>query len=90
MFVMSKKNFRIRRADGSSFLIRKDYIGELPEDVSAHWLVQGAIADGSIATPKGKEDAAVDAAAKKAKGKAKASDLRPDAPKEEDLTGTEE
>lgn len=30
MFIISKKNFRIRRADGSPFMIPRDYIGEIP------------------------------------------------------------
>lgn len=82
MFIMSKKNFLIRRADGSSFLIRKDYIGEIPDDVSGHWMVQAAIYDGSIATPSSKKDAALEAAGTEASAKAAASDKRPDAPKD--------
>lgn len=83
MFILSKKNFLIRRADGSSFLIRKDYVGEIPDDVSAHWMVQAAISDGSIATPGNNKDAALEAASTEANKKAAAADIRPDAPKKE-------
>lgn len=81
MFIVSKKNFLIRRADGSSFLIRKDFVGEIPADVAENWMVQGAIADGTIATPQGKKDAALEAAAAAAAEKAAESDIRLDAPK---------
>lgn len=81
MFIMSKKNLLIRRADGSSFLIRKDFVGEIPADVAKNWLVQGAIADGTIATPRGKKDAALEGADAVAAKKAAESDIRPDAPK---------
>ena len=43
MFIVSKKKFIVRRADGSSYLIRKDYIGEIPGDVAESNLVQKAI-----------------------------------------------
>ena len=33
MFIVSKRNYQVRRADGSSYLIKKDFIGEIPEDV---------------------------------------------------------
>ena len=51
MFIMSKRNFLVPRADGTNYMIRKDYIGDIPEDVANSWLVQAAIKDGGIATP---------------------------------------
>ena len=54
MFIVSKKKFIVRRADGSSYLIRKDYIGEIPGDVAESNLVQKAIRGGSIAVPRGR------------------------------------
>lgn len=86
MFIISKKNFKVRRADGSSFLIPRDYIGEIPDDVAANWLVQAAIKDGSVATPHGRKDAQLEAAASDAGRKAGQSDIRPDAKaKREDM-----
>lgn len=83
MFIMAKKNFRIRRADGSSFLIPKDFVGEIPNDVASHWLVQAAIQSGSIATPQGKQDNALEKADGEAEKKAAEADIRPDAEKAE-------
>ena len=34
MFIVSKRNYQVRRADGSLYLIKKNYIGEIPEDVA--------------------------------------------------------
>lgn len=79
MFIIAKKNFRIRRADSSLFMIRKDYIGEIPRDVAAHWLVQAALADGSIATPRGRNDPALWQADAEAAARAADADIRPDA-----------
>lgn len=79
MFIIAKKNFRIRRADGSFFMIPKDYIGEIPRDVAAHWLVQAALADGSMATPRGRNDPALWQADAEAAARAADADIRPDA-----------
>ena len=46
MFIVSKRNFRVRRADGTFYLIRKDYAGDIPEDVFKSRLVQEAIIGG--------------------------------------------
>lgn len=79
MFIVSKKNFQIRRPDGSSCRIRKDWAGELPEDVAGSWLVQAAIRSGSIiASPSTKDKDLVQAEAA-AEQKAQAADIRPDA-----------
>ncbi len=79
MFIISKKNFRIRRADGSPFIIPRDYIGEIPQDVAAHWLVKAALADGSIAAPQGRNDPALWQADAEAAALAADADIRPDA-----------
>ena len=34
MFIVSKRNYLVIRADGSAYRIKKDYIGEIPEDVA--------------------------------------------------------
>lgn len=81
MFIMSKKNFLIPRADGSRYMIRKDYIGDIPEDVAKTWLVQAAIKDGSIATPASHLDGDLRASDAKAEDLSKEHDKRPDAPK---------
>lgn len=86
MFIIAKKNFRIRRADGSSFLIKKNYIGEIPEDISRHWLVQSAIKSGSIATPKGTKDNTLIKADQEAEEKAAAADIRPDVQEKDEDT----
>lgn len=65
MFIFSKKNFLIRRADGSEYLIAKGYTGEIPEDIAQSRLVQNAIKGGSIVTPAGHSDKAVETAAAK-------------------------
>ena len=43
MFIVSKRNYLVIRADGSAYRIKKDYIGEIPEDVAESVLVQRAI-----------------------------------------------
>lgn len=82
MFIMSKKNFRIRRADGSSFCIKKDFIGEIPNDVAGHWLVQAAMASGSIAAPEETKDRALEQASEQAQEKADGADIRTDSNEE--------
>lgn len=79
MFIISKKNFRVRRADGSPYLIRKDFIGEIPEDVANSTLVRSAIQTGSIATPSGHKDKELRKADEIAKETFCESDIRPDA-----------
>lgn len=32
MFIVSKRNYLVIRADGSVYKIKRDYIGEIPED----------------------------------------------------------
>jgi hypothetical protein len=75
MFINSKKNFEICEGE-KKFLIPRNYIGEVPAWVSKHWLVQAAIKDGSIATPKTKKDRALEQADTEAEVKAEAADKR--------------
>ena len=71
MFINSKARLAVRLEDGSSYLIPKDFIGEIPDKVAKSWLVQAAIKSGHIAVPAGKTDAALEEADKKAKSKRK-------------------
>ena len=79
MFIISKRNYNVRRADGSLFLIKKDYIGEIPENVAASQLVQRAIRGGMIAIPQGKADAQLEQADAAAGEREERNDIRPDA-----------
>lgn len=67
MFILSKKNFLIRRADGSAHRIGKGYAGEIPEDVAKARLVQAAIKGGSIIAPPSHADKDIRAADKSKK-----------------------
>lgn len=57
MFIVSKKKFAIPYS-GGIFTITKDYVGEVPDEVANHWLIQKAIESGSIATT-GKKDSEI-------------------------------
>ena len=83
MFILSKRNFRVRRADGSSFLIKKDFIGDIPEDVFNNRLIQKAIKGGLVAAPESHKDKALYEADTEAADKADAVDIRPDAKNKE-------
>ena len=63
MFIHSSKKFKVRRADGSSYLIQKGFVGEIPSDVAKEWIIQEAIKEGSISTPASKKDKDIDKAA---------------------------
>lgn len=56
MFIVSKRNYDVRRPDGSLYKIRKDFIGDIPEDVADTRLVQRAIRAGMIFIPSGTAD----------------------------------
>ena len=56
MFIVSKRNYSVRRADGSSFLIEKDFIGNIPDDVAESGLVRRALKAGMIFCPPGAKD----------------------------------
>lgn len=88
MFIVAKKKFRIKRADGSLFLIPKEYMGEIPGDVASHWLMQSAIKSGSIAASGSSADKSLDKAVDQAAEAEKVADIRPDA-KETEAEGKE-
>lgn len=70
-FINSKVSLNVVFPDGSKYRIPKDYIGDIPDKVAKHWLVQAAIKSGHIAVPQGKTDAELESADKKAKSKKK-------------------
>lgn len=79
MFIISKRNYRVRRADGSFYTIKKDFIGAIPEDVAESNLVQRAIRGGMICVPQGTGDLQLEEAGEEAAKKAAENDVRPDA-----------
>lgn len=79
MFIISKRNFLVRRADGSPYRIKKDYIGEIPQDVFESSLIQGAIKGGLVAAPESHRDKELHKADAEAEARADAADIRPDA-----------
>ena len=81
MFVISKRNFRVRRADGSFFVVKKDYIGDIPDDVFNSSLIQGAMKTGLIVSPESSADKALYKADHEAEKKQAEADIRPDAKK---------
>ena len=83
MLIIAKRNYLVRRADGSFYRIEKDYIGEIPEDVAESELVQRAILGGNIAVPGGSKDKELYKADDAAVEQAAEYDIRPDAEKPE-------
>lgn len=81
MFIVAKRNYLVRRADGSFYRIEKDYIGEIPEDVAESELVQRAIVGGNIAVPGGIRDRELYKADDAAAERSVEYDIRPDAEK---------
>lgn len=69
MFIHSSKSFRVRRADGSPYIIKRDFVGDIPADVAKSKIIQMAIQDGSISTPESKKDADIEKAADESKAK---------------------
>lgn len=65
MFIFSKKNFIVNRADGSKYRINKGYTGDIPDDVAQSRLVQAAIKGGSIVAPASHSDKDMQAAVEK-------------------------
>lgn len=79
MFIVSKRNYSVRRADGSSFLIEKDFIGNIPDDVARSGLVMRALKAGMIFCPPGTRDRQMEQAGAEAEKKAAQNDKRQDA-----------
>lgn len=70
-FINSKVRLAVRLEDGSFYTIPKDFIGEIPDQVAASWLVQAAIKSGQIAVPEARTDKALEEADEKAEAKKK-------------------
>lgn len=79
MFIISKRNFLIQYPGREPYLIRKDFVGEIPDAIASHWMVQAAIASGTIAAPQGQKDQQLEQADEEAGKKADEADIRPDA-----------
>lgn len=79
MFVVSKRNFLVRRADGTSYLVKKDYVGDIPDDVFSSRLIQGAMKTGLVIAVQSHKDKDLIAADEEAQKKQGAADIRPDA-----------
>lgn len=82
MFIISKRNYRVKRADGSFYGIKKDFIGIIPDDVAESALVQRAIRGGMVCVPEGTKDRELERADGEAAQKASENDVRPDAGEE--------
>lgn len=76
MFINSKSCFEIREG-ARKLVIPRNFIGNIPDWASKHWLVQAAIRDGSIATPDNMADRSLEAADAVAEEKAEEYDMRP-------------
>lgn len=63
LFVVANKRFKVRRADGSPYVIPKGYVGTIPDDVSKEWIVQAALKDGSIVSSESTKDKDIEKAA---------------------------
>lgn len=79
MFIVSKRNFRVRRADGTFYLVKKDYVGDIPDDVFNSRLIQGAMKTGLVIAVQSHKDKDLIEADEEAKKKQEAADNRPDA-----------
>jgi len=88
MFFNCKKNLVIRVGDEITE-INKDFIGEIPDALAGHWMIQAAIKDGTIATPAGTSDKKLEQADTAAAEKAEAADIRPDASPNSEADGAE-
>lgn len=90
MFIVSKRNYKVRRADGSSYLIEKDFIGDIPNDVAQSSLVQRAIKAGMVFSPQGTKDKQIEHADDDAKKKAAKNDKRLDSKAKEEQPAIED
>lgn len=81
MFIMSKRTFLVKRADGSTYRVKKDFVGDIPQDVYESSVIQGAIKGGLVAAPGSHKDAALYQADEASQEKESAADIRPDAGK---------
>lgn len=79
MFIISKRNYRVKRVDGTFYSINKDFIGVIPDDVAESNLVQRAIRGGMICVPSGTKDRELEQSDAEAAKSAAEHDVRPDA-----------
>lgn len=73
MFIYSNKRFKVKKADGTPYIIEKGFVGDIPEEIAKEWLIQAAIKDGSISTPNAKADKAIEKAITTSQKKAHAA-----------------
>jgi hypothetical protein len=81
MFIVSKANLNVRRADGSLYSISEGYMGDIPDDIAAHWMIQAAIKSGVVFTSDSHLDKDLIKADAVAEEAAAEADIRPDAKK---------
>lgn len=84
MFILCKRNILFRTPDGAqTHLVRRDFIGNVPDWIGQTRYFRQLVADGVIAVPETSKDADVQAAAE-----AEVKDIRPE-PETEDTETTE-
>ena len=83
MFIVSTKRFKVRRADGSPYLIEKGFVGNIPDDVAGEWLIQAAIKEGSISPPENKADRSIEKAIETSESTARATQRKRETRKKE-------
>lgn len=88
MFINSKIRVLVRNGK-DSFIIPKDFIGEVPQWVAESWIVQRAIESGHIATPSNKSDKALEDADKAAEVKHEEAEAEAKEQAEAEAEGTE-
>ena len=69
LFVVANKRFKVRRADGSPYVIPQGYVGTIPDDVANEWIIQTALTDGSIVSSESTKDKDIEQAAEAGKKK---------------------
>lgn len=84
MFILSKRNILFRTPDGAqTHLVRRDFIGNVPDWIGQTRYFRQLVTDGVIAVPETSKDADVQAAAE-----VEIKDIRPE-PETEDTETTE-
>lgn len=79
MFILCKRNVLFRTPDGAqTYLVRRDYVGNVPDWIGQTRYFRQLVADGVIAVPETTKDADVQATAE-----AEVKDIRPE-PEAED------
>ena len=63
----------------TSYLVKKDYVGDVPDDVFGSRLIQGAMKTGLVIAVQSHKDKDLIAADDEAQEKQEAADIRPDA-----------